>query len=815
MNALLFSLPGHAGPLLRRRDRHGRQHLPRRSRRRAHADAVERRPQRRLLARQPAAALPAGHHRPRVPLRGGQRRGPAGQPVVAAVVDEAADRAAQAAPGVRPRRRSSSLKPDNPQGARVRPRARATSASWWSPTSRASPSAVELDLRAHQGAIAGRAVRPHRVPADRRAAVLLTLGPHALLLVRCCDRADRGEAVRARPSSCRRAELAGVLGGRRGARLELGAGAAGYRQRRWFRGKARDDRARRDRRDVDPAIGEPARIAGSSSVEYDDGASRDLRVAAGVRCRSSAPSRAARAPPIAAVAVARPTGDGERAGRRRARTTRSPPTRFGLALLARHAAAARGTLRERGRARAGDRRALRACAAPRPTTCVAPRIGSARAEQQHRACSATAAAQAVPRVDEGPSTRGRDRPLPRASARASRSVPRLLGSLEYGPRRASRRATRRAAASSCPTRATRGSSRSTRSTATSTAVWPRTAAPRAPARADAAASARRRAAARRSPRETAGAYLDRARLLGMRTARAAPGARLRQPDDPAFAPEPFNVLHQQSLYQSAHALLAPTFERAAPSGLTACRRGRGARSSELLAREADDRSPRSRAICAREDRGRAHPRPRRLPPRPGAATPARTSSSSTSRASRRARCRERRLQALAAARRRRHAALVPLRGRGGAARRRRARRGRRDRSRPGRRPGPSGSARRSSAATSTRPAQAAVRAARRRRDSRCCSTSTCSRSASTRSATSWTIGPTGSTIPLARPARAAGEDDVMDDRAARAAMDRRRRPAPVHEGTHTAPVREARRPRSTADGDALRGVGAQRRTRVA
>ena len=46
--------------LLRRRARHGRQHLPGRPKRRPHADAVERRPQRRLLAGQPAAALPAG-----------------------------------------------------------------------------------------------------------------------------------------------------------------------------------------------------------------------------------------------------------------------------------------------------------------------------------------------------------------------------------------------------------------------------------------------------------------------------------------------------------------------------------------------------------------------------------------------------------------------------------------------------------------------------------------------------------------------------------------------------------------------------------
>ena len=48
-----------AGPLLRRRDRDGRQRLPRRPRRRAHADAVDGRPQRRLLARGLRAALRA------------------------------------------------------------------------------------------------------------------------------------------------------------------------------------------------------------------------------------------------------------------------------------------------------------------------------------------------------------------------------------------------------------------------------------------------------------------------------------------------------------------------------------------------------------------------------------------------------------------------------------------------------------------------------------------------------------------------------------------------------------------------------------
>ncbi len=51
MNAMLLSMPGTPRTLLRRRDRHGRQLLSRRPRRRAHADAMVRRPQRRLLAR--------------------------------------------------------------------------------------------------------------------------------------------------------------------------------------------------------------------------------------------------------------------------------------------------------------------------------------------------------------------------------------------------------------------------------------------------------------------------------------------------------------------------------------------------------------------------------------------------------------------------------------------------------------------------------------------------------------------------------------------------------------------------------------------
>ena len=69
---------------------------------------------------EPPGALLPGHHRPRVPLRGDQRRGAADQPAVAAVVDEAADRAAPPAPGVRPRIARVPA-PGEPQGPRVHP----------------------------------------------------------------------------------------------------------------------------------------------------------------------------------------------------------------------------------------------------------------------------------------------------------------------------------------------------------------------------------------------------------------------------------------------------------------------------------------------------------------------------------------------------------------------------------------------------------------------------------------------------------------------------------------------------------------------
>ena len=89
------------GALLRRRDRDGGQRLPRRPRRRAHADAVDGRPQRRLLAGGLRPALRAAAHGPGVRLPGRQRRGPAAHADEPAALAAPLHLAAQGAPRVR------------------------------------------------------------------------------------------------------------------------------------------------------------------------------------------------------------------------------------------------------------------------------------------------------------------------------------------------------------------------------------------------------------------------------------------------------------------------------------------------------------------------------------------------------------------------------------------------------------------------------------------------------------------------------------------------------------------------------------------
>ena len=154
----------HAGRLLRRRDRHGRQRLPRRPRRRAHPDAVDVGSQRRLLVGQPASAVPAADHRSGVPLRERQRRDPARQPGLAAVVDAPADHAAHAPPRARPRRhRVPRSRQPTRAGVHPPPRWRAADAVRREPV---TPRATRRTRPARvPGSDAGRGVRPQPVRA--------------------------------------------------------------------------------------------------------------------------------------------------------------------------------------------------------------------------------------------------------------------------------------------------------------------------------------------------------------------------------------------------------------------------------------------------------------------------------------------------------------------------------------------------------------------------------------------------------------------------------------------------------------------------
>ena len=81
----------HAGHLLRRRDRDGRQHLSRRPQRRSHPHAVERRQERRLLAGGSGAAVRAADHGSGLRVPVDQCRGAGALSVLAAELDEAPD----------------------------------------------------------------------------------------------------------------------------------------------------------------------------------------------------------------------------------------------------------------------------------------------------------------------------------------------------------------------------------------------------------------------------------------------------------------------------------------------------------------------------------------------------------------------------------------------------------------------------------------------------------------------------------------------------------------------------------------------------
>ena len=311
------------------------------------------------------------------------------------MVDEAADRAAQALPGVRPRHASSSCTPEQPQGARLRPPATRTSASWWSPTCRASCSTSSSTSRAFKGMVPVELFGRTEFPPIGELPYLLTLGPHAFYWFALRAAAGATEppsraAERSAPPSLDRARRVGRRPARRRReRRSSGACRAFLPARRWFGGKALRDHA---------ACASSSRCRSataasrSPSSTFVAGRLRRRRPGDVRRCRSASPRGAA----AAAAAQATPQARGRRAararqGRRRRRRavrrdarTRASPTALLDAIGAppRRCAARRGELvadADERAARAARRAARRAAAgvgAARPSRAT-PRSSSA------------------------------------------------------------------------------------------------------------------------------------------------------------------------------------------------------------------------------------------------------------------------------------------------------------------------------------------------------------------------------------------------------------------------------------------------------
>ena len=218
---------GQPDRLLRRRDRHGRQHPPGRSQRRPHADAVVGRPQRRLLQRRSRPALSAGDHRPRLRLPGGERRRAGGTVGLAAQHDATAHRRPPAVGGVRPRIDRVPA-PTQSDRARLPASLAGRHAADRGQPLRALPAGRAGSGRAG-GAVPVEMLGDTRFPPIRREPYFLSPRPARLLLVRSSKAASAVPPLRHR----RHGHLMG------GPTVPLGALADWIAGQRWFAAKSR------------------------------------------------------------------------------------------------------------------------------------------------------------------------------------------------------------------------------------------------------------------------------------------------------------------------------------------------------------------------------------------------------------------------------------------------------------------------------------------------------------------------------------------------------------------------------------------------
>ena len=251
LNCLLLHAARQPDRLLRRRDRHGRQRLPRRPQRRAHADAV-------VGDRNAgfSTADPAQLYLPVItdPVYGYQAVNVAAQEkhaVVAAEHDEAAHRRAPALARVRPRHHRVPAAAQ-PVGARLRPPLAGRHDARSSPTSPGARSRSSSTSTALEGAVPVEMLGDTRFPPIGREPYFLSPRPARLLLVPAARAASAAPCATA--SRTRRFEP--------GRRRRPRAWIAGQR---WFAAKSRRiDAVARRGRGSDSAAGTLWIVAGDA-----------------------------------------------------------------------------------------------------------------------------------------------------------------------------------------------------------------------------------------------------------------------------------------------------------------------------------------------------------------------------------------------------------------------------------------------------------------------------------------------------------------------------------------------------------------------
>ena len=239
LNALLLLAARHAGALLRRRDRHGRQYLPGRPQRRAHPDAMELGQERRV-SRAPtrrasicrSSSIPEYHYEA-VNVEA-QLRNPHSLLWWMRRVLALRKRWRALGEG-----KCEFLQPDKPQDPRLHSAARAGNASGGGQPVALSAAGRAGSLR-FQRHDAHRIVRPHGIPGHHRPPVLPHSQPARVLLVfpdaEDPDRTRRNTIRRcAGAASCRQL---GIILERDKTRLEALL-SAWLQAQRWFGGKAR------------------------------------------------------------------------------------------------------------------------------------------------------------------------------------------------------------------------------------------------------------------------------------------------------------------------------------------------------------------------------------------------------------------------------------------------------------------------------------------------------------------------------------------------------------------------------------------------